>query len=76
MDFWIKPCVINVVEMVTKNVVANLTKGEKIYGTKYDMWHRNIQYLLNQHEVLETKTNGMTQLEQGNTIQHHRDILG
>ena len=49
-------CVMNVVNMATKNVVANLTKGEKLDGTNYDMWHRKIQYLLNEQEVLETLT--------------------
>ena len=52
-------CVINVVNMATKNVVVDLTKGEKLDGTNYDMWHRKIQYLLNEQEVLETLTNVM-----------------
>ena len=67
-------CVMNVVNMATKNVVADLTKGEKLDGTNYDMWHRKIQYLLNEQEVLETLTNVMMQLENGNTAQHRRDL--
>ena len=51
--------VINVVNMATKNVVANLTKREKLEGTNYDMWHRKIQYLLNDQEVLEILNNVM-----------------
>ena len=39
--------------MVAKNVVADLTKGEKLVGTNYDIWHRKIQYLLNEQELLE-----------------------
>ena len=39
--------------MATKNVVADLTKGEKLVGTNYDIWHRKIQYLLNEQELLE-----------------------
>ena len=35
-------CVMNVVNMATKNVVVDLTKGEKLDGTNYDMWHRKI----------------------------------
>ena len=30
-------CVMNVVNMATKNVVADLTNGEKLDGTNYDM---------------------------------------
>ena len=41
-------CVMNVVNMATKNVVTDLTKREKLDGTNYDMWHRKIQYLLNE----------------------------
>ena len=67
-------CVMNVVNMATKNVVADLTKGEKLDGTNYDMWHRKIQYLLNEQEVLETLTNVMMQPKNGNTTQHHRDL--
>ena len=52
-------CVMNVVNMATKNVVTDLTKGEKLDGTNYDMWHRKIQYQLNEQKVLETLTNVM-----------------
>ena len=62
-------CVMNVVNMATKNVVANLTKGEKLDETNYDMWHRKIQYLLNEQEVLETLNNVMMRPENGNTAQ-------
>ena len=59
--------VMNVVNMATKNVVADLTKGEKLDRTNYDIWHRKIQYLLNEQEVLETLTNVMMKPENGNT---------
>ena len=68
LDFWksnlkmhmlMSTYVINVVNMATKNVVANLTKREKLEGTNYDMWHRKIQYLLNDQEVLEILNNVM-----------------
>ena len=62
-------CVMNVVNMATKNVVTDLTKREKLDGTNYDMWHRKIQYLLNEQEVLETLNNVMMRLENGNTAQ-------
>ena len=38
------------------------------------MWHRKIQYLLNEQEFLETLTNVMMQPENGNTTQHRRDL--
>ena len=67
-------CVMNVVNMATKTVVADLTKGEKLDGTNYDMWHRKIQYLLNEQEVLKTLTNVMMRPKNGNTAQHRRDL--
>ena len=60
--------------MATKNVIADLTKGEKLDGTNYDMWHRKIQYLHNEQEVLETLTIEMMRPENGNTAQHCRDL--
>lgn len=36
--------------MATKNVVANLTKRDKLVGTNYDIWHRKIQYFLNDQD--------------------------
>lgn len=42
--------------MASKNVVADLNKGEKLNGSNYDMWHRKIQYLFNEQEVLDTLT--------------------
>ncbi|KAM1551881.1 hypothetical protein ACFX1X_044549 [Malus domestica] len=39
--------------MAAKNVVTDLTKGEKLVGTNYGIWHRKIQYLLNEQELLE-----------------------
>ena len=59
--------VMNLVNMATKNVVVDLTKGEKLDGTNYDMWHGKIQYLLNEQEVLETLTNVMRRPKNGNT---------
>ena len=67
-------CVMNLVKMATKNVVANQTKGEKLDGTNYDMWHRKIQYLLNEQEVLETLTNVIMQPKNGNPTQHRCDL--
>ena len=60
--------------MASKNVVADLTKGEKLDGSNYDMWHRKIQYLLNEQEVLDTLTTLMICPEEGTTTQHCRDM--
>lgn len=60
--------------MASKNIVADLIKGEKLDGDNYDIWHRKIQYLLSEQEVLETLTHAMDEPEQGNTVQHRRDL--
>ncbi|KAG5561529.1 hypothetical protein RHGRI_004538 [Rhododendron griersonianum] len=59
--------------MASKNIIADLNKGEKLNGTNYDIWHRNVQYLLNEQELLNHLTNVMTPLEKGTTAQHRRD---
>ena len=40
-------------------------------GDNYDIWHYKIQYILYEHEVLETLTQEMITHEDGNTAQHH-----
>jgi hypothetical protein len=60
--------------MVAKNVVADLTMGNKFTGNNYDIWHRKIQYLLNEQELLETLSSKMTRLEDGITAQHRHDL--
>jgi transposase InsO family protein len=60
--------------MAAKNVVADLTRGDKLTGNNYDIWHRKIQYLLNEQELLETLSSKMTRPEDGNTAQHRRDL--
>jgi xylose isomerase len=60
--------------MAAKNVVADLTRDDKLTGNNYVIWHRRIQYLLNEQELLETLSSNMTRLEDGNTAQHKRDF--
>ena len=60
--------------MATKNLVTDLTKGEKLGGNNYDMRHRKIQYLLNEQEVLKTLVIAIIQPKEGNSTQHHCDI--
>ena len=40
--------------MTSKNIIADLNKGEKLNGDNYNMWHLKIQYVLEEQEVLET----------------------
>ena len=40
----------------------------------YDVWHRKIQYVLEEQDMLETITQPMAEPEQGNTVQHRRDM--
>lgn len=39
--------------MTTKSMIGDLSTNEKLDGTNYDIWHRKIQYLLNEREVLD-----------------------
>ncbi|KAG5548704.1 hypothetical protein RHGRI_014154 [Rhododendron griersonianum] len=59
--------------MASKNIIADLNKGEKLNGTNYDIWHRKVQYLLNEQELLDHLTNVLTPPEEGTTAQHRRD---
>jgi hypothetical protein len=60
--------------MASKGIVADLNKGEKLDGDNYDIWHRKIQYVLNEQEVLETLTHSLSAPEQGDTEQLTRDL--
>ena len=51
----------------SKTVFLNLNLGEKLDGKNYDSWHRKIQYLIDELEVLETLTNSMEEPQQGNS---------
>ena len=61
-------------EMVSKCIVADLNKVEKLDGENYNIWHRKIQYLLNEQEVLETLTHSLSKLDEGSIEQHQRDL--
>ena len=34
------------VDMASKNIIAELNKDDKLDGDKYDIWHRKVQYIL------------------------------
>ena len=58
----------------TKSIVTGLNHGDKLNEKNYDVWHRKIQYLLEEQDMLETITQPMDELEQGTTAQHRRDL--
>ena len=60
--------------MTSKCIVADLNKVEKLDGVNYNIWHRKIQYLLNEQEILETLTHLLSKLDEGSTEQHQRDL--
>ena len=61
-------------EMASKSIVADLNKGEKLDSENYNIWHRKIQYVLNEQEVLETLTYSLSKPDEGSTEQHQRDL--
>ena len=38
----------------TKNITVELNMGEKLNGENYEIWHRKVQYILEEQETLET----------------------
>ncbi|GAV61396.1 UBN2_2 domain-containing protein [Cephalotus follicularis] len=46
--------------MASKNIIADLNKGEKLTGTNYDIWHKKMTFLLNEQELYEHLTTIMT----------------
>ena len=57
----------------SKTIVADLNKGEKLIGDNYDIWHRKVQFILKEQEVLETLNHTMDEPEHGISAQHKRD---
>jgi len=57
-----------------KSIIANLNHKDKISEKNYDVWHRKIEYLLEEQEILETITQLMVELEHENTTQHKLDM--
>ena len=39
----------------SKNIATELNKGEKLNCDNYDIWHRKIQYILEEQESLKNK---------------------
>jgi hypothetical protein len=53
--------------VVSKSIIVDLSHEDKLSEKNYDVWHRKIEYLLKEQEMLETITQPMTEFEQGNT---------
>ena len=58
------------VSMPIDEIVTELNKGEKLNGDNYDIWHRKVQYVIEEQEALETLNNIMLEPERGNIAQH------
>ena len=59
---------------VSKNIVAELNKGEKLNGDNYDLWSRKIQLVLEEQEATEPLNHVMVEPEHGSTAQHRSDF--
>jgi hypothetical protein len=51
----------------SKSIITDWNHGDKLSDKNYDVWHCKIEYLLEGQEMLETITQSMAELEQGNT---------
>ena len=64
--------------MASKNIIADLNKGEKLNGDNYNIWHLKIQYVLEEQEVLETINAEMEERQavesNNNNAQFRRDL--
>ena len=63
------------VEMaITRSIVVDLNQGDKLNDKNYDVWHRKIQYLLEEQDMLETISQPMVEPKHGTTAQHKQAI--
>ena len=58
----------------TKNIIADLNQGDKLNEKNYDVWHRKIQYVLEEQDMPKTITQPMIEPEQGNTTQYRQNM--
>lgn len=49
----------------SKSIIAELNKDKKLNDDNYNIWHRKIQYIFEEQQVLETLTNTMVEPERG-----------
>jgi len=57
----------------SRNIVAELNKGEKLNGENYEIWAMKIQYVLEEQEVLTVLDHILTEPEKGTTDKHISD---
>jgi len=56
-------------------IIADLNKRKKVDGENYDIWHRKVQYLLDEKKVLKILTQSMkVPQEEDSSSQHRRDV--
>ena len=63
----------NTMSSASKNIIAELNKGEKLNGDNYEIWSMKIQYVLEEQEALEALNIVLDEPEIGNTAQNKRD---
>ena len=65
--------------MASKNIIADLNKGEKLNGDNYDICNLKIQYVLEEQKVLETFNAEMEEPQavegNNNNAQFRRDLI-
>ena len=54
----------------SRNIVAELNKGEKLNGDNYEIWAMKIQYVLEEQEILTVLDHILTVPEKGTTEKH------
>ncbi|KAK2989942.1 hypothetical protein RJ640_013866 [Escallonia rubra] len=57
--------------MVTKNVIADLVKGEKLNGDNYDVWHKKMKFVLNEQELEEHLTKEIVAPTEAQPLRDH-----
>ncbi|KAK2966240.1 hypothetical protein RJ640_008223 [Escallonia rubra] len=57
--------------MATKNVIADLVKGEKLNGDNYDVWHKKMKFMLNEQELEEHLTKEMVAPTEAQPLRDH-----
>ena len=64
--------------MASKNIIAELNKGEKLNNDNYKIRHLKIQYVLEEQEALKAINNAMKEPKAGeknvNNAQHRHDM--
>jgi hypothetical protein len=59
----------------SRNIVAELNKGEKLNDENYKIWAMKIQYVLEEQEVLMVLDHILTESEKDTTPKHISDTV-